>query len=156
MQREPVPLLEGRNRENCHENHFIRVVVSCPRGHPFFAQAADVPDALSVEWQGKHLCEKLYEDEQVRVARCTFPPGAVHVCHTHPAYLAYVVSGGQGQVQDAKGIRKVEVATGALLDAQPIPWHEFTNIGDTTIQFVVMEKKYQAAPIVDQSSCPKR
>jgi quercetin dioxygenase-like cupin family protein len=79
-------------------------------------------NALSVEWQGKHLCEKLYEDAQVRVARCTFTPGAVHVCHAHPAYLSYVVSGGQGQVQEAKGIRKVEVATGAFLNAQPVPW----------------------------------
>jgi hypothetical protein len=38
------------------------------------AQAAEVPDALTVEWQGKHPCEKLFEDAQVRVARCTFPP----------------------------------------------------------------------------------
>jgi len=119
------------------------------------AQAADVPDALSVEWQGKRPCEKLFEDAQVRVARCTFPPGAVHLCHAHPSYLSYVVSGGRGQVQDEKGIRKVDVITGALLEAQPIPWHEFTNIGDTTIQFLVVEKKYQAAPMVDQSSCPK-
>ena len=32
------------------------------------AQAAEVPDALTVEWQGKHPCEKLFEDAQVRVA----------------------------------------------------------------------------------------
>jgi quercetin dioxygenase-like cupin family protein len=119
------------------------------------AQAADVPDALSVEWQGKHPCEKLFEDAQLRVARCTFPPGAVHVCHSHPSYLAYVVSGGRGQVQDEKGVRKIDVVTGALLDAPPIPWHEFANLGDTTIQYVVMEKKYQAAPVADQSACPK-
>ena len=75
------------------------------------AQAAEVPDALSVEWQGKHPCEKLFEDAQVRVARCTFPPGAVHVCHAHPSYLAYVVSGGRGQIQDEKGIRKIDVMT---------------------------------------------
>jgi quercetin dioxygenase-like cupin family protein len=116
---------------------------------------ANVPDALSVEWQGKPPCEKLFEDEQVRVLRCTFPPGAVHVCHAHPAYLSYVVSGGQGQIQDAKGVRRIDVKTGAFLDAQPVPWHEFTNVGDTTIQFVVVEKKYQAAQKADQSSCPK-
>ena len=63
---------------------------------PSVAEAADVPDALSVEWEGKHPCEKLFEDAQVRIARCTFPPAAVHVCHAHPAYLSYVVSGGQG------------------------------------------------------------
>ena len=37
------------------------------------AKADDVPDALSVEWQGK--CEKLFDDENVRVVRCTFAPG---------------------------------------------------------------------------------
>src|SRR5215831_17424282 len=102
---------------------------------PVLALTDDVPDALSVEWQGKKPCEKLFEDAQVRVARCTFPPGAVHVCHSHPSYLSYVVSGGRGQIQDEKGVRKVEIVTGALVDAQPIPWHEFTNLGDTTIQF---------------------
>ena len=120
------------------------------------AQAADVPDALSVEWQGKHPCEKLFEDAQVLVARCTFPPGAMHVCHSHPSYLSYVVSGGQAQVQDEKGVRKVNVVAGALADVPPTPWHELTNVGDTTLQFVVVEKKYQAGPKVDQSSCPKR
>ena len=51
------------------------------------AKADDVPDALSVEWQGKKPCEKLFDDENVRVVRCTFAPGAVHVCHSHPGYL---------------------------------------------------------------------
>ena len=119
------------------------------------ARADDVPDALSVEWQGKKPCEKLFDDAQVRVARCTFPPGAVHVCHSHPGYLSYVVNGGQGQIQDEKGIRKIDVVAGALLDVPPTPWHEFANVGDTTIQFLVVEKKYQAAPPVSQASCPK-
>ena len=88
------------------------------------AQAADVPDALSVEWQGNHPCEKLFEDAQVLVARCTFPPGAMHVCHSHPSYLSYVVSGGQAQIQDEKGVRKVNVVAGALADVPPTPWHE--------------------------------
>ena len=30
------------------------------------AKADDVPDALSVEWQGKKPCEKLFDDEHVR------------------------------------------------------------------------------------------
>src|SRR3989440_7301536 len=101
---------------------------------PVLALGDDVPDALSVEWQGKKPCEKLFDDAHVRVARCTFPPGAVHVCHSHPAYLYYVVSGGQGQVQDEKGIRKIDVIAGSFADVPPIPWHEFANVGDTTIQ----------------------
>ena len=119
------------------------------------AKAAEVPDALSVEWQGKHPCEKLFEDAQVRVARCTFPPGTVHVCHSHPSYLFFAISGGQAQVQDEKGIRKIEVVAGAFANVPPIPWHEFTNIGDTTIQGFIVEKKYESPPSADQSSCPK-
>jgi quercetin dioxygenase-like cupin family protein len=119
------------------------------------ARADDVPDALSVEWQGKKPCEKLFEDAHVRVARCTFPPGAMHVCHSHPAYLSYVVSGGQGQVQDEKGTRKVNFVAGALADVPPVPWHELANTGDTTLQFLIVEKRYQVAPPVSQTACPK-
>jgi len=36
---------------------------------PYAVMADDVPDALSVEWQGKKPCEKLFEDAQVRIAR---------------------------------------------------------------------------------------
>jgi hypothetical protein len=70
---------------------------------PVLALGDDVPDALSVEWQGKKPCEKLFEDAQVRVARCTFPPGTVHVCHSHPSYIAYFLHGGQVQLKDEKG-----------------------------------------------------
>jgi quercetin dioxygenase-like cupin family protein len=143
---------------------FTRVlIVSCVAalgpsgilGEVAAARAADVPDALSVEWQGKKPCEKLFDVEHVRVARCTFPPGAVHVCHSHPSYLSYVVSGGQGQVEDEKGIRKINVTAGAIVDVPPTPWHEFANIGDTTIQFVIVEKKYQAVTPASQTACPK-
>jgi quercetin dioxygenase-like cupin family protein len=100
---------------------------------PSAVMADDVPDALSVEWQGKKPCEKLFEDAQVRVARCTFPPGAVHACHSHPSSLTYVLSGGKAQVQDEKGTRKVDIAAGAFVDAPPTPWHEFTVVGEYDI-----------------------
>ena len=86
--------------------------------------AEDVPGALGVEWEGRKPCEKLFEDDHIRVARCTFPKGTVHVCHTHPSYLTYVLSGGQAEVQDDKGKRKIEVVAGAFADVPPIPWHE--------------------------------
>jgi quercetin dioxygenase-like cupin family protein len=105
--------------------------------------------------KARNLAKKLFDDEHVRVVRCTFAPGAVHVCHSHPGYLSYVVNGGQGQVQDEKGIRKIDVVAGALLDVPPTPWHEFANVGNTTIQFVVIEKKYQVAPPASQTACPK-
>jgi quercetin dioxygenase-like cupin family protein len=120
---------------------------------PRTVMAEEVPDAFSVEWQGKHLCEKLYEDSQVRIGRCTFPPGAVHACHSHPGYFGFTLSGGRGQVRDARGIRQGETKPGDHRNNPPIPWHEYTNTGDTTISFLVVEKKYQPAPASDQNAC---
>jgi quercetin dioxygenase-like cupin family protein len=120
------------------------------------AIADDVPDALSVEWQGKKPCEKLFEDAQIRIARCTFPPGVTHVCHSHPSYVSYVLSGGKAEVQDDKGTRKVDIATGTFADVPPLPWHEVANAGETTLQFLVIEKKYQTGSPASQAACPKR
>jgi quercetin dioxygenase-like cupin family protein len=120
---------------------------------PCAARAENVPDAFSVEWQGKHPCEKLYEDAQIRIGRCIFPPGAVHVCHSHPAYLGYTLSGGKAQVRDARGTRHGESKVGDFGINAPIPWHEFTNVGDTTISFLIIEKKYEPAPAADQQVC---
>ena len=110
------------------------------------AVAQDIPDALAVEWQGKHPCEKLYEDGQIRVARCTFPPGAEHVRHQHPAYLTYVLSGGQGEITTPGGKSASETRAGQLLESPAIEWHAMKNVGQTTIQYLVIEKKYPAKP----------
>jgi hypothetical protein len=66
-------------------------LMSAPR-----AMAEDVPGALAVEWEGKKQCELLYEDDHVRALRCTLAKGVTHTCHTHPSYLLYTISGGDG------------------------------------------------------------
>ena len=109
-------------------------------------RSEDVPDALSVEWQGQHPCEKLYEDAEIRALRCTFAPGAVHVRHSHPGHLVYTISGGKAKVQDEKGTREGQPKTGGFTSNIPTPWHEVTNIGDTTLSFLVIEKKYEPVP----------
>jgi beta-alanine degradation protein BauB len=120
---------------------------------PCAALAEDVPDAFSVKWQGQHLYQKLYEDAQIRVGRCTFPPGAVHACHSHPAVLVYTLSGGKGQERDARGTRQFEAKTGEFSSNAPTPWHELKNIGDTTITYLIIEKKYEPVAAVDQQVC---
>lgn len=120
-------------------------------GAPFGALAVDVPDGLSVEWQGKKPCEKVYEDAQIRVARCTFPPGAVHVRHSHPGYLTCSLSEGKGQVEDAKDKRLVDFHADKCTNSVPIPWHELTNVGDTTLNFLVIERKYEPVEGVTQT-----
>jgi quercetin dioxygenase-like cupin family protein len=117
--------------------------------------ADDVPSALAVEWQGKKPCELLYEDDYVRAARCTFDKGVTHTCHTHPSYLLFTISGGDGTVQDEKGTRKVEAKAGAFTNIPPVGWHVFANAGEGAISYLVIEKKYQPAPVLDKSACPK-
>lgn len=111
---------------------------------PFAANAQEVPDALSVEWQGKKPCEKLHEDDQIRILRCTLPPGAKHVRHQHPAAFNYTLSGGKLQVENASGLQpQQEIATDLNGLAPPVPWHEATNVGDTTFRAVIIEMKYK-------------
>ena len=73
------------------------------------AAAADLPDALTAGWKGEKTCEKLLEDEKVRVARCTFPPGVGHERHFHPPHYLYVLGAGRVRVTDAKGTREAQV-----------------------------------------------
>jgi hypothetical protein len=66
-----------------------------------------------------------------------------------------VLSGGKAQVQDEKGTRKIDIVTGAFADAPPTPWHEFTNIGETMVQVLLVEKKYQCSISSKSVGVPK-
>lgn len=105
------------------------------------ALSADVPHAFDAGWKGKSVCEKLYEDQKIRVGRCTFPPGVGHERHYHPAHYLYSLGGGRMRVTDAKGTRDADVVPGVLRAVQPIEWHEALNVGDTTTQYLVIELK---------------
>jgi hypothetical protein len=67
----------------------------------------------------------------------------MHVRHSHPGYFSYALSGGKGQMEDDKGTRQVELGTGSYTNTSPVPWHELTNTGDTTMQFLIVEKLYE-------------
>jgi len=111
---------------------------------PTVSDAADVPDALTAGWKGEKRCEKLYEDEMIRVLRCTFPPDIGHEPHSHPGTFGYVLSGGRGRVTDSQGTREFETQTDGFLVAKPVEWHEMVNTGQTTQRYLIVEKKYEA------------
>jgi quercetin dioxygenase-like cupin family protein len=104
---------------------------------------SEEPDALAVEWQGQKLCEKLHEDDQIRILRCTFPPGAKHLRHQHPANLVYTLSGGKLEAINETGTSHPAAVTDAFSMNGPVLRHEVTNEGDTTIRYVVVEMKYR-------------
>jgi dTDP-4-dehydrorhamnose 3,5-epimerase-like enzyme len=53
-------------------------------------------------------------------------------------------------------MRKANTADGAVINVPPVPWHEFANVGDTTMQVLIVEKKYEPAPVANQTVCPTR
>jgi quercetin dioxygenase-like cupin family protein len=98
-------------------------------------------------------CAALFEDAQIRIARCTFPPGSLYVRHSHPGYLSYVLSGGgQGRIQGKKATRQIEVRTDTIANSPPIHWHELTNTGDTTLPYLIIERKYEPVNGAEQTA----
>ena len=94
----------------------------------------------------------MFDDGQIRIARCVSQPGGLHVRHSHPGYFTYVLGGGKGQIHDEKGTRQVEVRADTYTNSAPIPWHELTNTGDTPLRYLVIERKYEQVPGGDQES----
>ncbi len=111
---------------------------------PFTVTAQDqLPDTIEAGWQGKPVCEVLYEDEQIRTGTCTYPPGIGQERHTHGPYFTYVVSGGTLRVTSPRGTFESTSVTGNSGKSNGVEWHELLNVGDTTIQFFFIETKYE-------------
>jgi len=109
-------------------------------------QAAALPGPLGAGWKGEKVCEPLFENEHVRAARCTFPPGAGHERHYHPPHFGYIIEGGVMEIVDKSGTRTVPTPAGSTWWSDGVEWHETVNIGDTTTVYIIMEPK-TAAPV---------
>jgi quercetin dioxygenase-like cupin family protein len=101
----------------------------------------DLPDPLQAGWQGKPVCENLHETDKQRVLRCTFAPGVGHEKHYHRPHFGYALSGGKMRITSSQGVREVELATGSDYVSDGTPWHEVLNVGDTTVQYLIIEPK---------------
>ena len=100
-----------------------------------------LPDPLAAGWKGKPVCEKLHEDDKQRILRCTFAPGVGHEKHFHAAHFGYALLGGKMRLTDAKGSREVTLAKGSDYTSDGTQWHEVLNIGDTVVQYLIIEAK---------------
>jgi len=80
------------------------------------------------------------ESNRMRVLKVTFKPGDTAKMHHHPEHMAYVLKGGklklvsEGKSQDLD----LKEGTAVFLEEQN---HEATNIGNTTIELLVVELK---------------
>lgn len=107
---------------------------------PVLALAEDLPDPLAAGWEGKSVCECLHRDEQLRILRCSFPPGVGHERHFHPPHVGYVLEGGRMKITDADGTRVQDIPSAiTFANPQGIEWHEGVNVGDQTTRYLMIE-----------------
>jgi beta-alanine degradation protein BauB len=107
------------------------------------AQVAPLPMALCAGWEGERVCELLQEDAQIRVLRCTFPPGIGHELHYHAPHFGYVLEGNSVmRITMASGVvdRPVRAGTSFSNDAELV--HAALNVGEETTRYLIIEKKY--------------
>jgi uncharacterized protein (TIGR02246 family) len=105
------------------------------------AESSALPDPLAAGWQGKPVCERLHEDLEHRVLRCTFPPGVGHERHYHRAHFGYAVVGGRVRINDASGTREVDLSTGSSYTSDGVAAHDVLNIGNSTVVYLIVEPK---------------
>ena len=94
-------------------------------------------DALKA---ASNVYKLLNENDKVRVLQVTFKPGDVAKMHHHPDHLAYALQGGKMSLTSGGKTQEMEIKTGSVmfLDAQD---HEAKNIGNTTLDLLVVELK---------------
>lgn len=103
--------------------------------------ASELPDPLEAGWQGQQVCERLKEDDHQRILKCAFPPGVGHEKHYHVAHFGYALSGGKVEITDDSGTRQIELADDSYYESNGVAWHQIQNIGDSTIVYLIIERK---------------
>ncbi len=108
-----------------------------------FAQVPSLPMALCAGWQGERTCELLSEDAQIRVLRCTFPPGVGHEMHYHPPHFGYVLEGESTmRITTPEGVVDRPVRAGTSFENGTETRHAALNVGAQTTRYLIVEKKY--------------
>lgn len=100
-----------------------------------------LPDPLDAGWNGVPVCEKLHEDSDHRILRCSFPPSVGHERHFHDRHFGYAIAGGHMRITDSSGTREVDLVTGSSFASDGVAWHEVVNIGDSTVTYLIIEPK---------------
>ena len=107
------------------------------------AQVAPLPMALCAGWQDERVCEVMQEDAQIRVLRCTFPPGVGHEMHYHPPHFGYVLEGNSVmRITTAAGVVDRPVRAGSSFSNDLEIQHAALNVGTETPRYLIVEKKY--------------
>lgn len=87
-------------------------------------------------------CRVKLDNDKVRVVEVTLKPGESQPLHTHPANFAYVLTNGSLKVAYAGGPTETATARkGDVIWSDPEGPHVSTNVGKTTLHYVLVELK---------------
>ena len=75
----------------------------------------------------------LEDNDEVRMLKCTLPPGVGHEKHRHRPHFGYTLSGSKFRMEDKNGVKEMDVPTGYSFYKDSITVHEAVNTGDSTL-----------------------
>ena len=109
--------------------------------------------AIAIVWSAMSVCAQdpavvlsktitvRFENDRVRVLEANLPPGVKEQVHSHPAYVIYVVEGGQYRNYASDGkITEGTFKTGDVIYRDPLT-HAAENIGDKPMHLILVELK---------------
>ena len=105
------------------------------------ANAQILADLLAAGWRGTAVFERLHEDPNRRILRCTFPPGVGHEKHYHRLHFGYALAGGKMRMTDQRGSREMTLTTSCSYVSEGVAWHEVINIVTTPVVYLIVESK---------------
>jgi quercetin dioxygenase-like cupin family protein len=82
----------------------------------------------------------LNENENARIMEATFKPGDTAKMHHHPQHMAYVKKGGRIRITAEGQTNEMDLTDGSAVFLNEGD-HEATNIGDSTLDLIVVEFK---------------
>ena len=91
-----------------------------------------LPDPLEAGWNGAPVCEKLHEDSNHRILRCSFPPSVGHERHFHDPHFGYAIAGGRMRITDSDGTREVDLAAGSSFTSEGVAWLPLSSLGSAS------------------------
>lgn len=82
----------------------------------------------------------LNENERVRVLEVVFKPGESAPMHHHPEHVVYVLKGGRLRLTSQGKTDDLDLTAGSVVFLKEQN-HEAKNVGDSTIDLLVVELK---------------
>jgi quercetin dioxygenase-like cupin family protein len=80
------------------------------------------------------------ENDKARVLEVTFKPGETAKMHHHPQHMAYIIKGGRMKLTSGGKSQEMNLTDGQVVFLSE-QHHEAENVGDSTVDMLVVEFK---------------